>query len=160
MLDRLSSFSPIELSFNSSCQNNQLPTKSHDELKDNSNVFTFSSIKWLLCLQMMEGDVRILCGMCGNIVMVYLHGTTKSSLNLVCLDHSPSIRGLSLEVSCENIEPVFKKVISISVVMKNKEFIIVLLKSLPSSYKYLITSLKTVPMKEFTMNYFMAGLVH
>jgi hypothetical protein len=42
---------------------------------------------------------------------------------------------------------------------RNKSVVMILLESLPS-YKYLMTTLKTMQMKEFTMEYVMTRLMH
>ena len=44
--------------------------------------------------------------------------------------------------------------------MKNVDIVMILLESLPTSFEYLITAMKLMPMKELMMNYVTTCLMH
>lgn len=44
--------------------------------------------------------------------------------------------------------------------MKNEDVVMTLFKKLPPSYKYMITTLETMPMKELTMECMTVHLMH
>jgi hypothetical protein len=44
--------------------------------------------------------------------------------------------------------------------MQEKDIVMTLLESLPASYKYLITTLETMPMKDLTIEYVVARLMY
>lgn len=64
------------------------------------------------------------------------------------LDHVNKVKALADQLVCLNV-PV-----------RDENFVMTLLKNLPKLYKYLITALEMLPMKELTMDYIMTRLMH
>jgi len=64
------------------------------------------------------------------------------------LDHINNVKALADQLAC------------LEVPVKDEDIVMTLLESLPASYEYLITALETMPMKELTMEYVTARLMH
>ena len=58
------------------------------------------------------------------------------------------------------VEELADQLAYLEVPVKDKYIIIILLESLPTSFEYLITAMETMPMKELTMDYVTAHLMH
>ena len=64
------------------------------------------------------------------------------------LNHINKVKGLADQLAC------------LEVPVRDEDVVMTLLESLPPSYEYLITALETMPMKELTMEYVTARLMH
>ena len=64
------------------------------------------------------------------------------------LDHVNKVKGLADQLAC------------LEVPVREEDIVMTLLESLPASYEFLITALETMPMKELTMEYVTARLMH
>ncbi len=64
------------------------------------------------------------------------------------LDHINKVKALADQLAC------------LEVPVRDEDIVMTLLESLPASYEYLITALETMPMKELTMEYVTARLMH
>ena len=64
------------------------------------------------------------------------------------LDHVNKVKALADQLAC------------LEVPVREEDIVMTLLESLPASYEFLITALETMPMKELTMEYVTARLMH
>ena len=91
---------------------------------------------------------KIICNI-SNILFIHPKiFTCKMQKNNNLLDHVNKIKMLANQLA--NLE----------VSMRTENIVMILLESLLTSFKYLITAVKTMPMKELTMDYVTAHLMH
>jgi hypothetical protein len=64
------------------------------------------------------------------------------------LDHINKVKALADQLAC------------LEVPVRDEDVVMTLLESLPPSYEYLITALETLPMKDLTMEFVTARLMH
>lgn len=64
------------------------------------------------------------------------------------LDHVNKVKALADQLAC------------LEVLVRDEDIVISLLESLPTSFEYLITVMKTMPMRKLTTNYVTARLMH
>ncbi len=64
------------------------------------------------------------------------------------LDHINKVKALADQLAC------------LEVLMRDEDVVMTLLESLPPSYEYLIIALETLPMKDLTMEFVTARLMH
>ena len=58
------------------------------------------------------------------------------------------------------VKALVDQLVCLEVTVRNKDIVMILLESLSALFVYLITAIKTMPMKKFTMDYMTARLMH